>query len=375
MLRKRRSLLVAPILISALLACGGGGGSSAADVVLDPGYYTDLYDYDNGDTFLGRGINMGNYLEAAGHEGAWTGGRLIQREDFALIAAAGFKTVRIPVRWSDHAATEPPYVVEDAFLARAKQVIDWALAAGLKVVVDAHHYNEMFADPASALPGHRARLHAIWAQLCDAFPVGDYPVDRLVFELLNEPNGTVGYAEWNEIVADLTTLVRTTKGQADRVIMVGTASWGGPTGLQNLQLPEGCTSANTIITVHWYEPFHFTHQGAGWVAGSAAWIGTPWIGTEADQADLLSLLDGVTAWNEADARGFEIFMGEFGVYQEYAAPAHRKAWTAFIAREAEKRKMSWAYWEFDQTFGAYDRARQAWRPEIYDALVPASDRP
>ena len=37
--------------------------------------------------------------------------------------------------------------------------------------------------------------------------------------------------------------------------------------------------------------------------------------------------------------------------------------------------MSWAYWEYDQGFGAFDGAAAAWRPEIIDALVPASERP
>ena len=45
-----------------------------------------------------RCVNMGNALEAP--SGApW--GRLYSQEDSARIAAAGFDTVRIPVRWSD----------------------------------------------------------------------------------------------------------------------------------------------------------------------------------------------------------------------------------------------------------------------------------
>jgi endoglucanase len=374
MLRKLRLLLATLALTAPFLGCGGGGGASS-DVVLDGSYYTDKYGYDNADTFLGRGINMGNYLEATPDEGAWSGGRVIQQGDFARIAAAGFKTVRIPVRWSDHAAAGSPYTIDPDFLARVQEVVGWALDEGLLVVLNTHHYNEMMSDPASALGGHEQRLHGIWDQLCDAFDATDYPVDRVVFELLNEPNGTVGYSQWNDIVADLTTLIWTTKGQADRKIMIGTANWGGPTGLANLALPAAANPANTIITVHYYEPFHFTHQGADWVDGSSAWIGTPWRGTEADQAPLLELLDGVTTWNADPDRQFEIFMGEFGAYGAYAEPEYRKAWTAFIAREAEHREMSWAYWEFDQGFGAYDEAATAWRPELLDALVPAEDRP
>jgi endoglucanase len=383
-------LLLLPLVFSG--SCTSDGGGSGSEVVLDDSYYTDLYDYDNTDTFLGRGINMGNYLEAPVDvdgdgvfepaqgeyelgEGGWTGGQTIQQGDFAIIAAAGFKTVRIPVRWSDHAGADTPYTVDPAFMTRVETVVGWALDAGLNVVLNTHHYVEMMDDDAAALPGHEARLHAIWGQICDNFDTTDYPVDRVVFELLNEPNGTVGYDEWNGILADLTTLIWTTKGQSTRKIMIGTANWGGPTGLENLDLPVACTSSNTIITIHWYEPFQFTHQGAEWVSGSDAWIGTTWTGTETEQEPLLTLLDSVTDWNTDPDRGFEIFMGEFGVYTKHADPAHQQAWTAFIAREAEARDMSWAYWEYDSGFGAYDSAENNWHAALIDALVPVTDRP
>lgn len=366
------STLAALLLSSLMVGCGGGGSST--DVVLDASYYTNKYGYADTDSFLGRGINMGNYFESPEYEGSWTG-RTLERADFELVAAAGFKSVRIPIRWSDHAATSAPYTIDPDFLARVKVVVGWALDEGLNVVVNTHHYNELFAATPATLEGHQQRLHGIWSQLSDAFDTTNYPVDRVVFELLNEPNGAVTYGEWNDMVADLTTLVWTTKNQVGRKIMIGTANWGGPTGIANLTLPTACTRDNTIITIHWYEPFHFTHQGAEWAAGSDAWIGTVWRGTTEDQQPLLSLYDSVTAWNSQAGRGFEIFVGEFGAYAKYAGADYRKAWTAFIAREAEARGMSWAYWEFDQGFGAYDRQAEAWRQELIEALLPADAPP
>jgi endoglucanase len=59
---------------------------------------------------------------------------------------------------------------------------------------------------------------------------------------------------------------------------------------------------------------------------------------------LLDLLDSVVAWNLA--HGFEIYVGEFGAYSRYVRQEDQKAWTAFVAREAERRGMSWAYWEY-----------------------------
>jgi len=368
------------LFAAAILLCGcgttsNGGESASTEILLGDEYYTDLYNYDNGDTFLGRGINMGNYLEAEGGEGEWTNGRLIAKEDFTIIKSAGFKSVRIPVRWADNTGSSPAYTIDAAFMNRVKEVVSWAQDAGLIVVLDVHHYTKMMNEGESALPGHRARLKAIWSQLCDEFTIEKYPADRLVFEFLNEPNGTVTYALWNEILDELITVVRTQKGQDARRIMLGTANWGGLAALNNLVLPASCTKENTIITVHCYDPFQFTHQGAEWAEGSDEWIGTDWAGSDSEQHRLNSLFDAVTEWNSVEGRGFEIFLGEFGVYSKYVDDDCQKAWTAFIARSAEKRKMSWAYWEYDQGLGAYNQKDGKWYAHIYDALIPEEDQP
>lgn len=373
------TVLVAFAFCAILSSCAGSAAPGQA--VLPDAYYANLYQYDNGQTFLGRGLNLGNFFDAPPSrsypmgEGEWNGGFALVEADLDNIKAMGFKSLRVPVRWADHIAPTAPYQIDPIFLARVKEVVDWSLARGFVVVLNVHHYVSMMNDGPAALPGHRARLSAIWDQLCDAFPTEDYPADALVFELLNEPNGTVGYASWNSIIAELAELIWVDHAgsQAGRKIMVGTANWGGVSELKKLELPSACTPSNTIVTVHYYEPYHFTHQGAEWAPGSTAWIGTRWRGTEADKASLLDLLDSVVAWNLA--HGFEIYVGEFGAYSRYVRPEDQKAWTAFVAREAEHRGMSWAYWEYLSGLGAYDPVAKRWRAHIIDALIPVEDRP
>ena len=69
---------------------------------------------------LGRGINLGNALEAP-IEGAW--GVTLRPEYFQIIKDAGFNAVRIPIRWSAHAETSPLYAIDAAFFDR----VDWAI--------------------------------------------------------------------------------------------------------------------------------------------------------------------------------------------------------------------------------------------------------
>ncbi len=65
-------------------------------------------------------VNMGNTLEAP-NEGEW--GFVIQEEYFALLADAGFDSVRLPVRWSAHTAESAPYTIDPAFFERIDEVI------------------------------------------------------------------------------------------------------------------------------------------------------------------------------------------------------------------------------------------------------------
>src|SRR5688572_12063423 len=89
---------------------------------------------------IGRGVNLGNALEAP-REGAW--GFSLKAEYFALIKQAGFASVRIPVRWSAHAKSEPPHTIDPDFFSR----VDWALNQAAKndlvAIVNVHHYDEL----------------------------------------------------------------------------------------------------------------------------------------------------------------------------------------------------------------------------------------
>ena len=51
-----------------------------------------------------------------------------------------------------------------------------------------------------------------------------------------------------------------------RTVLLGVAEWGGVSALNKLVIPS---DTHLILTIHYYNPFTFTHQGAEWVSGSA----------------------------------------------------------------------------------------------------------
>jgi endoglucanase len=300
---------------------------------------------------LGRGINLGNALEAPS-EGAW--GLTLEEGFFTAIKEAGFEHVRLPVRWSAHAAKGAPYTIAPKFLARVDWAVDAALSRGLRVVLNVHHYEELYADPVA----HEARFLALWRQLAAHY--AGRP-DTLVFELLNEPHDRLTHEAWNDLFPQALAIVR--EKHPTRPVIVGPGQWNAASALPRLRLPADDRAL--IATFHCYNPFRFTHQGAEWVKDAAP-VGTPWAGTPEERAAVTRELEEAAAW--ARRAGRPLYLGEFGAYSK-ADLESRARWTRHVRAEAERLGMPWAYWEFASGFGAYDKDAQAWRAPLRKALL------
>jgi len=117
--------------------------------------------------------------------------------------------------------------------------------------------------------------------------------------------------------------------------------------------------------VHYYIPMDFTHQGAAW-AGRKDKLGVDWLGTDKELEVLNRDFDKAAAWAKEHNR--PILLGEFGAYDK--APMDSRArWTSAVARTAEVRGWSWAYWQFDSDFVLYDIPGDKWIEAIKGALV------
>jgi len=302
---------------------------------------------------LGKGINTGNALEAP-VEGEW--GVIIEERFFKLIADKGFNSVRIPVNWSTPNRTEigAPYEISAQLFTRVDQVIKNALKNRLSVVICMHHYNELYANPMQ----HKHRFLAIWDQISRHYKNES---DSLYFELLNEPHDSLNASVWNGLFAEVLATVR--KDNPTRSVIVGPANYNDLNQLNQLVLPG---DSNLILTVHDYLPFQFTHQGAEWVEGSNAWLGTTWDNLESQRKRLDDGLAVVKAY--ADLHQLPVYVGEFGAYSkgDYYS---RCQWTNFMAKTMEGFGFSWAYWEFCWGFGLYNDTTRTWREELTNALL------
>jgi aryl-phospho-beta-D-glucosidase BglC (GH1 family) len=303
---------------------------------------------------LGRGINYGNMFEAPS-ESAW--GNPWRTKYAGMVGDLGFNHIRIPIRWepADRSMAAAPYTVNSTFLNRIKQVVDSVLDNGMFAIINMHHHEALFEDP----DGQKERFLAQWKQISEFFK--DYP-DSLLFEILNEPNTNLTPEKWNIFAADALKKIR--EDNPERIVLVGLAPYGGLGGLPNIQLPD---DEFIILTVHYYNPFHFTHQGASWVGDIAdEWLGTKWNDSETERTVVENEFAPLLKFSNDNK--IPIHIGEFGAYSK-ADLKSRVKWTTFVSRYIETLNWSWAYWEFSAGFGIYDPRRDRYNQDLVDALL------
>ncbi len=277
-------------------------------------------------------------------------------EHFAKIKAAGFDNVRMVLHGFRH--MDAQNVLDPAFLATVDTMLDAALASGLNVTLDLHYGNECGTDPASC----QAKVEAFWRQFAPRYRNAS---SRVMFELLNEPHGFLDAKAWNPIARSALAIVRETNPA--RNVIVGPAGWSSIDQLAGLELPDG--DHHIIVTVHYYWPMTFTHQGARWVESTYGLSDIRW-GSQAEYLKVSTDFDGVKAWGQAHHR--PIFLGEFGSYERGDIES-RMRYDGAVARAAEAHGFAWAYWQFDSDFIAYDMKADDWVQPILYALVPPHD--
>jgi aryl-phospho-beta-D-glucosidase BglC (GH1 family) len=366
---------------------------------------------------LKRGLNFGNTFDAP-QEGDW-------EENFKEIyldrlKQAGFDHVRIPVRWQTHLVANDPTKIDPAWLARIKYVVDQALQRDLRVIINVHHFRAFntgnWWDPiaAGSTVGRHQQFIGFWEQISNTFKDTD---NRLVFELLNEPEGrwstyrgrnlpptvevvlddTWPYGEYdptlpagstysgaealNDVYSWTLSTIRSTGGNnSSRLVIMGGVIWNGVDGLQAadgtpyLKLPPGDT--NIALSVHDYSPFEFC------VGPSASNPNLKFTTTTRDV--IRDKLDKTVAW--ANANGVAVILTEFGVVsstyrkRDYAAineadwDQQRALYMEAVRAECATRNISWTMWDMYGSHSIYNDATDQFIPLFLNALIPPASQ-
>ena len=254
------------------------------------------------------GYNVGNSLDAIPTETSW-GNPPISQALLAKVKSLGYKSIRIPVTWGIHEGAAPTYTIDPVFLARVKQVVDWALADGFHVVLNVHHDSWQWITNMPTDPTVAAHYEATWTQIAAKFK--NEP-RKLVFEADNEQSfsgvsNDQGETLLNELQTDFFNIVRHSGGEnAHRYLMLSTLGDTASQPLDDALYAEiqSLHDSHLITSFHYYGFWPFGVNIAGY--------------NTFDATSQQNLVDAFTLMHtEFVARGIPVYAGEVGLYNDY----------------------------------------------------------
>jgi len=241
---------------------------------------------------MGLGWNLGNTLEATGdwitgvfvsnYETAW-GMPVTRKEMIDGLAAIGFKTVRIPVAWSNLMA--PDYTIYPKLMERVEEVVNYVLDNNMYAIINIHWDGGWIKNASKDYDGVLKKYRAIWTQVAERFK--DYS-DYLIFEAMNEegyyediwnPYSKQGdkkkaYGILNSLNQEFVDIVRASGGNnAKRHLLIA----GYATDLywtidEEFKMPEDPVN-RLAVSIHYYYPSTFTilENDASWGKAARTW--------------------------------------------------------------------------------------------------------
>ncbi len=335
-------------------------------------------------TEMTAGWNLGNTFDAPGSETAW-GNPVVTQEMISAIAQAGFDIIRIPISWNLFTGSAPEYSIDEARLARIKQVINYAMQNNMYVIINMHHENSWLKPRDKDYEAVREQFVSMWSQIAEYFKgYGDH----LLFEGMNEPRIEGGIAEWeggttegrnvvNKLNQEFVNTVRATGGNnAQRCLLITTfAAQPSKNGVKELKIPE---DNNLIISIHAYTPYRFTfYNDTDW--DLKIWDGSA--NVEIDQ--LFQLLDDTFI-----SKGAAVMITEFGaVNKEMKLPDQSvipneeeiARWVSYYVKQANQYGIKCVWWDNgyyssgNELFGIFNRTDNTWyQPKVVKAFLEAA---
>ncbi|HEU4780844.1 MAG TPA: cellulase family glycosylhydrolase [Steroidobacteraceae bacterium] len=262
------------------------------------------------------GWNLGNTLEAQCGETAW-GNPAVSQAFINSVKAAGFNSIRIPAAWNCHTNPAGSLTIDATWMARVKQVVDYAYNQDMYVILNIHwdggwlEEHPLFANQVA----NNERQAAFWTQIANTFR--NYN-ERMLFAGTNEVR-----ADYNTPTSEHITVqqsynqtfvnaVRATGGNnASRTLVVQTYNTNISHGLNYFSLPTDTIASRLIVEVHHYDPYDYTLNQSGpclyWGAPYPSQGNCTWA-QEAYHDDLFNQVR--ARWV---AQGVPVIIGEYGV--------------------------------------------------------------
>lgn len=386
------AVLSAAMIMSAFTACadkgdsGAPSGTSAEESLPE---MTPMRDISSMELIkeMKIGWNLGNTLDsviqnpkgdetAADWETAW-GQPVTTKQMIDSVKAQGFNVLRVPVTWEGKFGEGPDYKINEEWLARVKEIVDYGIENDMFVILNLHH-EEWHMPTIDNEAAAEEILRALWSQIADYF--ADYN-EKLIFEGLNEPRLKGTPSEWNGGNAEARQVIN----QWNAAFVETIRSKGGNNEKRHLMIPTYAASSlqqvlgdfvipeddKVIVSIHAYLPYSFAladnaQATKEWSADNPA--------DTRDIDNLFALLKELYIDN-----GQAVIIGEFGTRNRMNTDPRAECARYYITKATEA-GIPCVWWDNNafvgsgENFGLFDRTTFEWRyPDIITAMMEARE--
>ena len=297
------------------------------------------------------GINLGNTFDACKAENTYGTVTVAESErlwgapnttkamiDF--LADTGFDVLRLPVTWFAFVDDSNNYTIDEAYMNRINEVVDWALSNDMFVILNVHHDTVHWLDLNNYSEEVCCKFERIWEQIANRFK--DYD-EHLIFESLNESragNDWDGnsasdlFTRLNDLQQRFYNVVRNSGGFNDvRYLMLETyGAQAKGKHCSRVWYPKPSDDDHIIMSTH-----HYNNN-----------IGESNFNNEF----------GICKQYFND-NGIPCVIGETG-RQNYWDDESQGQWTAAMLNSAENNGLKIIFWDDHGSFGMYNRNTLEW---------------
>lgn len=276
------------------------------------------------------------------YETAW-GNPVTTQEMIDMVSDAGFNAIRIPVTWYYNTYEQKGKLkVQESWLARVKEVVDYAYAKDMYVILNSQHDGEMIYADQNDYEKVAKNVEQLWSCIAMYFEAYD---NHLIFGGMNELNDKENswdnqekYVEinnkLNQVYVDT---VRSTGGNnKTRVLICGTyLNAVDDTALNGFVLPEDKTKNMLAAEVHVYNNMY--------------------------NQELEEVLEHVDSFSQRVQA--PVVIGEFGVSTDFEPARFRAEYAANFVYRASQHGMKCFWWDDGSQYQLLDRTNLEWIDE------------
>lgn len=332
---------------------------------------------------MGVGWNVGNSLDAVGGEISW-GNPKINQKLIDAVKAAGFKTVRIPVAWSNYIEEgDEDFTISPEGLERVEEVVNYVLDNDMFAIINMHWDGGWMQPTYEEQDYVNDRLNKMWRQIAIYFRDYDY---NLIFAGTNEVmvEGEYGtpteeyYSVQNSFNQTFVNTVRNTGGKNSyRYLAIQGFNTNVDHTVNFAKIPEDSVDDRLFMEVHYYDPYEFTLDTSSdniWQWGkiatdpsvTAAWGGEDWM-----EAQFQKMYDNFVS------QGIGVILGEYGASYRAnvtGAETYREYYYKISTQAALEHNMVPIIWDNgypeDHQMGLFNRTDGSeYFPDLIDAIT------